>query len=208
MKNPVLLPGLIALLFALACIAGCTTTGTTPSPATSCPVVQLTPAAVTGQNGTVSLLFVQEAQSGSLVPAVNGTWTLTLDGIVPYTLYFSDRPDRIAGFVTTDMFISNFTWSVPPNAAITIPGGAAGQDTMMVTLSNPQYDLQAKRLVYTAALLDDYKGDKLKELNAKAGRTLPATFGRASIFIDNGNSPLQKSPYSEGTVVFGQSGYI
>lgn len=191
-----LLPALIALLLAAACIAGCTTTGTATCPTPSCPSVQPTPAAATGQNGTISLLFVQEAQSGSFVPAGNGTFTLTLNGVVPYTLYFSDRPDRYAGFVSMDSFIRNFTWSVAPNAAISVPGGAAGEDNLMVTISNPQYDPQEERLVYTAVLLDNYRGDKLKELSAKAAKTLPSTFGRASIFIDDSrdlSTPPQKS---------------
>ena len=49
---------------------------------------------------TVQLLFVQNARG-----VIFDKGTVTLKGISPATLFFSDRPMRIAGHYTTEEFI-------------------------------------------------------------------------------------------------------
>lgn len=69
----------------------------------------------------VEYLFVQYASEAKLANDV-----LTLRGVNSSTLYFSDRPDRIVGHVTTKKFIDH--WAAgkdsfkddPPNATLTI----------------------------------------------------------------------------------------
>ncbi len=48
----------------------------------------------------VEYLFVHSAHAAFLRDG-----TLTLSGINPATLYFSDRPERIVGHVPTDVFV-------------------------------------------------------------------------------------------------------
>jgi hypothetical protein len=86
--------------------------------------VQAQPAPQTAPTSDkVELLFVQNALSGSF----DGT-TLTLTGVGP-TIFFSDRPYRVAGHVRTAEFIGhwdkgsdNFAEN-PPNATLSIFGG-------------------------------------------------------------------------------------
>ena len=64
--------------------------------------------------------------------------TLTLSGINPATLYFSDRPERIVGHVPTDVFVDqwdkgkdNFA-ADPPNATLSILSGGEPQEVVVV----------------------------------------------------------------------------
>jgi hypothetical protein len=136
-------------------------------------------------NTSPGFLFVQESSSGSFEPRENGTYTLTLDNVVPYTLYFSDRPYRIAGFTHMDYYISGFDWSVAHDAAISLPGAKESEDTMIVELGAPRYNSSARQLVYTATVLSNYPGNKLAEFVAKADPALPRNPGRVSLFIDS-----------------------
>jgi hypothetical protein len=102
-----------AILVAGVCFAGCTTTPPETVPAAPAPATPV-PALSAGANQSVSLLFVQEAPEATLVPAGSGTYTLTLSELIPYTIYFSDRPERIAGFMTMEDFVSGFNRAVPP----------------------------------------------------------------------------------------------
>jgi hypothetical protein len=75
---------------------------------------QAQPAPRAAQPSTkVELLFVQNATSGSF----DGK-TLTLNGVGP-TLFFSDRPERITGQLSTSEFVGH--WTKGPTASPPIP---------------------------------------------------------------------------------------
>lgn len=123
----------------------------------------------------VQYLYVQTAHAVS----AKGD-TLTLYGVGPTTLYFSDRPERIAGHGTTAEVVK--TWSEgedsfakdPPNATLSILGdGAEEVDDIVVELSNPK--LSGSELIYTVKVIDG---------------KLPASGGPSSLFIDIIGRPL------------------
>ena len=122
---------------------------------------------------TVQYLFVQTAHAISS----KGN-QLTLHGVGPGTLFFSDRPERITGHGATEEWVK--TWSEgedsfsanPPNATLSILGGDVIED-VVVELQNPQ--LVGSKLTYTVKVLDG---------------TLPASGGAASLFIDVIGRPL------------------
>jgi len=129
--------------------------------------VQAQPAPRTDQPGTkVELLFVQNAASGSF----DGK-TLTLNGVGP-TLYFSDRPERIAGQVRTSDFVGRWTKGAdnfaasPPNATLSV-FGAKEVSSVVVVLTNPK--LNGNTLAYTVKILEG---------------KLPSSFKESSLFID------------------------
>ena len=68
-----------------------------------------------------SFTFVQEAANGTFVKNEDGNYTLTLLDVVPYTMYYSDRPEQIAGFTPMERFIAGFNWRCP-NAALSLAG--------------------------------------------------------------------------------------
>ncbi|NOD78815.1 hypothetical protein GS639_21710 [Ruegeria sp. HKCCD4332] len=93
-------------------------------------------------DGEADFLFVQTAKSMAYSATEN---RLTLSGVSPVTLFFSDRPDRIAGNMKTERFVP--FWSegddsflaVPPNADLSI----LEDDELLqvvVELTNPVLD--------------------------------------------------------------------
>jgi hypothetical protein len=114
----------------------------------------------------VQLLFVQNSPSGSY----DGK-RLHLKGIGS-TLFFSDRPERVVGYVQTQEFIShwdkgsdNFA-SNPPNATLSI-FDEKGITSVVVELIDPK--LENNDLSYQVKVLEG---------------TLPANFKESSLFID------------------------
>ncbi|HVN60962.1 MAG TPA: hypothetical protein VMT59_06845 [Gaiellaceae bacterium] len=129
---------------------------------------------------TDEALFVQTAQS-----VFTEGDTLTLRGVTPSTLYFSDRPERVTGHMTTADFVD--LWAVgdnsfetdPPNAVLAFlePGGDVPDDVVIV-LKEPNLD-GAGNLSYTIEVLEG---------------TVPTHAGPVSLFIDPFGRPL--SPVS------------
>ncbi len=127
----------------------------------------------------LEFLFVQGADSVSLADGV-----LKMGGVNPATLYFSDRPDRVAGHLTTQEFVD--TWgdgddsfaSNPPNATLSILTGDQPQE-IVVTLTEPR--LEDGDLVYNVSVLEG--------ADAAVG-------GSSSLFIDIIGRPLTPVSYA------------
>jgi len=110
---------------------------------------------------SIEWLFVQNAHSVTLRDGV-----LTLDGIAPTTLFFSDRPEKIAAHGLTAEFMTfwstgggsdNFEKS-PPNATLSIVSEDGAED-VVVTLTNPR--LNGDTLQYDVTVIegrDDVEG--------------------------------------------------
>jgi hypothetical protein len=124
-------------------------------------------------------MFVQTAQG---VAAAEGV--LTLRGVTPSTLYFSDRPQRVVGHMTTADFVDlwdegeNSFEVDPPNAALSFLGvGDTAPEDAVVVLRSPR--LEDGELSYSVEVLDG---------------TLPIEGGPVTLFIDPFGRPL--SPVS------------
>ena len=130
----------------------------------------------------VDLLFVQNASS--VVIGTNGR-TLTLKGVGPTTLYFSDRPVRLAGHFRTkkdylplwtdgkDSFLKD-----PPNATLSV------FENDQKELTDVVLKLQRPRL----------EGDDLTyDITVIEGK-LPGAGGPAALFINVIGMPM--TPYS------------
>ena len=128
---------------------------------------------------TEESMFVQTAQS---IERTDGT--LTLRGVTPSTLYFSDRPQRVVGHMTTADFVD--LWAIgdnsfqadPPNAVLAFlePGDDVPDDAVIV-LKAPR--LSDGELTYSIEVLEG---------------TVPAHTGPVTLFIDPFGRPL--SPVS------------
>ena len=118
-------------------------------------------------------LFVQSAQG---VEYADGR--LTLKGINPITVLFSDRPERLAGHMKTANFVpfwgegADSFKSDPPNATLSVLEGAE-MANVVVELSEPR--LAGGDLSYAVKVLEGQP---------------PASGGAASLFIDIIGMPL------------------
>ena len=129
--------------------------------------------------GSADFLFVQTARRMTFDRAAN---RLTLHDVSPVTLFFSDRPDRIAGNMRTAAFVPFWSrgrdsfLSDPPNADLSIvEGGELRQ--VVVVLRDPVFE--GGNLAYTVEVL--------------AG-TMPDAGEEISMFIDIIGMP--RTPFS------------
>jgi hypothetical protein len=126
-------------------------------------------------------LFVQTAKSMTFDKSTN---KLTLDGISSTTLFFSDRPERIAGNMKTTAFVP--FWSTgkdsflkdPPNADVSIIEGDKLHQVVVV-LQAPE--LKSDDLTYTVKVL---QGE------------MPAKGSDVSVFIDIIGMPMTPFSYA------------
>lgn len=125
----------------------------------------------------IEALFVQTAHGMSYE---NGK--VTLHTLAPTTLFFSDRPDRVTGHITSQEFVDvwdkgpdNFA-SNPPNAVLSIFHPDMVSD-IVVELKSPA--LAGNQLTYLVEILDG---------------EMPASGGPSALFIDVIGRPL--SPVS------------
>jgi hypothetical protein len=143
------------------------------------------------KGGRTYYMFVQNAERGSFVPnaASPGLYTLTLEGVQPQTVYFSDRPVRDAGLSPMKRFLKGLGFSPknPPNAAVVVAGADGRGDTLIVEIFSPRYDEHHHRLVYDARIVPEAKHPKrLSEFSRRQrDDKLPHRFGEASLFIDS-----------------------
>lgn len=119
----------------------------------------------------IELLFVQTSE-GLKVDAEAGTFRLVNVG--PHTLYFSDRPNRLAGHVTLDSYLDEWTEAPddfndePPNATLSVyEPGRTESSLVVVEILNPVVD--GDDLIYDYRLIDG---------------TMPEGGGMAALFID------------------------
>jgi len=148
---------------------------------------------VTGTDTSrITYTFLQEGTGGSFVKDNSGgNYTLTINDVVPYTIYFSDRPARMAGFAPMDKFLNGFCFnkSNPPNAAVWLKEGKKDNNMVIVELTSPNYDKANKTLTYTAKILDNYefKSNWTKDLiqTETADVAVPEKFGRVGLVIDD-----------------------
>ena len=119
----------------------------------------------------VQLMFVQTAESMKADDK-----TLRLVNVSPQTVYFTDRPVRLAGHVTMPNYMKEWTAAAgpnnfskdPPNATLSVYEAGKNENTLtVVEIFDPV--LQGKDLVYRYKLIEG---------------KVPASGGATSLFID------------------------
>ncbi len=90
-------------------------------------------------------LFTVTFDTGTLTPSTDGdgSATLTLTGIDPVILAFTDRPERMVALVQAQTFVEilQATSDDPPNAALAVRQTDFGQgDPVVIELRSATYD--------------------------------------------------------------------
>jgi hypothetical protein len=136
----------------------------------------------------VSLLYVQSAGSGTFeaIAGSNRKFRLVLHDVAPSVVYFSDRPNRLAGQVSMRQFLGKigFGGKLDPNAAIDIAGAPSLSDLIVAALDKPVYDPLTKTLSYEVTVLNAAR-EGLASFSARMDKRLPARFGPVAVFIDD-----------------------
>jgi hypothetical protein len=127
----------------------------------------------TPSSGAAQLMFVQSAEDLTVDAAAS---TIRLVKVSQQTVYFSDRPQRLAGHITMASYLKEWTARAgkdnfatdPPNATLSVYEPGSAENTLIViTITQPVVD--GADLVYSYRLI---KG------------TMPAAGGATSLFID------------------------
>jgi hypothetical protein len=104
------------------------------------------------------LMFVQLADKVEIDAEAK---TLRLVDVGPQTLYFADRPERIAGHIKMDAFLEEWTAKAgadnfgadPPNATLSVYEPGKDENTLAVLeISHPKLD--GEDLVYSYEVID------------------------------------------------------
>jgi len=131
----------------------------------------LLPMKAAAEDADLHLLFVQGSTS---MQADTAAMTLRLVGVTGQTIYFSDRPKRVAGVVDTGKFVEH--WGTgddsfaknPPNATVVVYDTDAEKDrAAVIVLTDPVLD--GADLVYNYEIL---------------GGEMPVKGGATGLFID------------------------
>ena len=121
----------------------------------------------------LQLMFVQTAEDINVDPTAK---TIRLVNVSPQTLYFADRPERVAGNIPMAVYLD--AWKAgtnpndfandPPNATLSIHEPGQKKNTLVVVeISKPI--VEGKDLIYSYKLIEG---------------TLPKSGGEIAVFID------------------------
>jgi hypothetical protein len=130
-------------------------------------------ACATTPSGAPQLMFVQTAEDLKVDPAAS---TIRLVKVNQQTVYFADRPQRIAGHITTADYLREWTARAgkdnfaadPPNATLSVYEPGLPDNTLVVIkITKPV--VEGANLVYSYRIVSG---------------TMPANGGATSLFID------------------------
>jgi hypothetical protein len=112
-----------------------------------------------------SLSFVITASEGHISPLKSGQYQLLLEGVSPYIMYFTHRPNRDSGLAATTNFVK--AWDVGthsfaadhPNGVLTSAktNGVVNQnaDAKVFELSSPKYDFNQSEMSFVITPVGD-----------------------------------------------------
>jgi hypothetical protein len=139
-------------------------------------------------------LYVMTAQGGTLTPTSHkGEYRLVLEHPAQSVASFADHPQRSASEQSVEKFIAG--WKAdgfaadPPNAALVVDGAPADHDVMSVELSHPRLTRSGDLILSAKRLPGGPKG-ALKSFASRSDATVQRSFGRASVFVDDGQTTV------------------
>lgn len=138
----------------------------------SAPIAQANP--VINEADAPQFLYTMSAKSGEYKKG-----KLTLKD-VPLVVYFSDRPHRISGMLSLEVFAQGWDQGPdsfkadPPNGTLSIMG-KDGATNVVIELSDPNADVMKGSITFNVRVLEGQ---------------IPENFGTATLFVDSQNIVL------------------
>lgn len=143
---------------------------------------------------TTSLLFVQQSVTGSFRPNGSGTYLLTMVGVKPHTLLFSDRPNRMVGSWTNTDFVTRWDRASGSgiNGVLMSHSPVDGKEySIPVLLTDPTFDSFGGWLSYTVKVLGE-KNSTLAISSDRHMETFPEILRSPALFIDAVEAPANQ----------------
>ena len=129
---------------------------------------------------TPKLLFVQAGTDCALTPSTTSDEYLFHATVGTTTTAFTERPDRLAGTMTTEVFVEqfadNFFFTSNPNVAITFSGNNSNTGPLIVELSRPH--------MVSSSIIEYTMTQSSSQGEVASIDQFMETSGSCSIFID------------------------
>jgi hypothetical protein len=135
-----------------------------------------------------SYLFVQGADEAviKVTSADQKTYQVTMSGVGPETVFFTDQPQRKAGMIEQKAFMAVFAKEeskrVQPNAALV--WSAPERGALIVKLTKGSYNSGDNTIVYEATAISTAEGGIAAFDQRKASGSVPERVGKSTLFID------------------------
>ncbi|HSJ73488.1 MAG TPA: hypothetical protein VK904_04155, partial [Miltoncostaeaceae bacterium] len=123
----------------------------------------------------------------------SGGWRLVLRNPDTTVTTFTDRPVRVGGAARLARLVAGWGRTFagdPPNAALQLDRAPPGRDVVLLELRRPRYDRRERTLTFRVSPLKTTQRRLLSALARRADRRVAASFGRASLFVDDGPSAI------------------
>jgi len=141
-----------------------------------------------------SYLYSLSAGGAGLRSDTQGRVTVTMTDTDPHAVWFTDRPVRDSGVMSTADLVERWApgsqfAAVPPNVALVLHDSSGSTDTVVGVMTDPSYDPGAKVFEMQLAVLSVEEAGSLDGFLAAHGdrhdgANLPAMLGGVSLFID------------------------
>lgn len=156
-----------------------------------------TSATPASESESLSLLFMLDAEAGTLTHVDGVDYTLELTTAGERMIWFSDRPDRKAGSMGTDEFIT--VWPEfgfdedPPNIGFTANGIADGV-SIVATMTDPAYNTATAVFTANLEVLFASPNRALEDGEATVitAEELPTALTDVAMFIDDAHEECKK----------------
>ena len=166
----------------------------------------LATASATPVAGDGNWLFTVSFDTGALTPSTDGDGgaMLTLTGIDPVILAFTDRPERMVALVQAQTFVEilQATTDDPPNAALAGRQADSGQsDPVVIELRSATYDTSAETLSFGVGMVPSPS-----EATPIGSPVPPQTLQGGYLFVDDVQIPVRipVNACGNGVSVIGQ----
>ncbi len=131
-----------------------------------------------------------EATSGTFEESGNGSYTLILGGLDESAVHYTDYPYPKADVIPFGADSCGSCWaqgSVDAVIKIANPD-SDDKETLMATLSDPEFNNESGTVSYTAVPIMDQKelSENLQPFAVNADPVLPQSFGETSVYYDGG----------------------
>jgi hypothetical protein len=142
-----------------------------------------------------SWLFSHTADKGTLEQQSDGTYRLTMSGIDPHVMAFTDRPARDTQIIGIQALADSWDElfaSAPPNAVLVEHNAQGEADSVVLELTSPE--VEGDSITFSAQVLDEKKAQGVSGLAGTLHSEAPSTFNEASLFIDDIECPPDADP--------------
>jgi len=177
-----------------ACSAGAAPADAAASAAEDAVAVTETASPTPAAEEAISVLYSLSADAGTLTPVAGSTteFALALVTADRHTVWFSDRPARLSGTLTTSDLVRDWAGfgfvADPPTVAIVLHDAGDEADTLIAELSAPAYDPATDGFTATVRVLDEQTqqgASRFEHFAGAADAALPESFTGVSIFIND-----------------------